>query len=210
MELFTLVVGAIQENCYILATDSGNALVVDPGDEAEKIIDFVKSKGLTPKKILLTHAHYDHVGAVKAVREAFGAQVLAHRDEEMIFATTKRRKFGGRPQTDDKFDITPDHQLSDGEEITLDELTVTVFHTPGHTPGGCLYLCGEYMFSGDTLFAGEIGRCDLLGGDYEVMKKSLERIKTLQEDYKVLPGHGPASNLERERVRNPYLTGEAL
>ncbi len=210
MELFTLAVGPLQENCYILSSQEGNALVVDPGDEGQRIAEFLRSKSLTPTKILLTHAHYDHVGAVKELKEAFGVEVYANELEEIIFASTKRRKFGARAQTDERYDITPDVNLSDGDIITQDELSVSLFHTPGHTPGSSCYLCGEYMFSGDTLFAGDIGRCDLLGGDYEVMKQSLEKLKTLKEDYTVLPGHGPSSTLERERQRNPYMTGEAL
>ena len=210
MELYHLVVGAIQENCYILASQQKNAAVIDPGDDAARINALLEEKGLSVNMILLTHGHFDHIGAVKELVKKWGAKVYAAKQEQILLESSELNRAGFRYGDDDRFHLTADVWLNDGDVFRLDEMEFTTVATPGHTAGSLCYLCGNLMFSGDTLFAGDVGRCDLYSGNFAAMVNSLEKLKQLTQDYQVLPGHGPASTLSRERVRNPYMTGEAL
>lgn len=210
MEVFRVVVGAIQENCYILVSAEKNAAVVDPGDDAERIAQVVEEQGLTVKQIWLTHGHFDHIGAVKELAQNWGAKVYAARKEEKLLGSAQLNRAGYRYGDDQRFQVVADHWLNDGDFLQLDELNIKVIETPGHSAGSICFLCEDIMFSGDTLFAGDIGRCDLFSGDYTTMLQSLEKLKKLKIDYKVLPGHGPASTLEKEKNSNPYMTGEVL
>ena len=210
MEVFRVVVGAIQENCYLLASAEKNAALVDPGDDAQRIAKAVEEQGLTVKQIWVTHGHFDHIGAVKELAKKYGAKVYASKLEEKLLGSSQLNRAGFRYGDDQRFQVVADHWLEDGDILRLDELEAKVIATPGHSAGSICFLCGDVMFSGDTLFAGDIGRCDLFSGNYQTMLQSLEKLKQLEANYHVLPGHGPASTLEKEKERNPYMTGEAL
>ena len=184
-----LVVGPYQANCYILGhpkTDEG--LVIDPGDEPSRIIKEISRNGLTIKYILMTHGHIDHVGGSSELKRITKAPVLIHASDAP-----------GLP-------FTPDGHLSDGQEILLGTYKIIVIHTPGHSPGGvCFYVPGA-VFTGDTLFAGSIGRTDFSGGDHDKLIEGVtSRIFPLGDDLRVYPGHGPASTIGHERRYNPFF-----
>jgi hydroxyacylglutathione hydrolase len=200
MRITRLIVGLISTNCYVVRAGD-EVMVVDPGGDAARILG--ELNGAKPRYIINTHGHPDHVGAVSAIIEATGAPVLMH---EADGDTLK----GGSDAFGDIFSEAPkpDRYLADGDEFDLDDLTFTVLYTPGHTPGGiCLYTPGV-VFTGDTLFAGSVGRTDLGGGDYKKLIESIKkRLLTLPLDTKVLPGHGPESTIALERATNPFLGG---
>lgn len=182
-------------NTFLLIGENGKAAAIDPGADAAEYLRLLAQHGARLTHILLTHGHYDHVGAVEALRDATGAAVwLDPRDAA-----------GGRlfPFT------TPDHAYTDGGEIPVDtDLAFRVLATPGHSPGSVCLLCGGLLFSGDTLFAGDIGRTDLDGGDAAAMRQSLAKLcAAVGPEVQVLPGHEEFSTMEREREYNPYLSG---
>ena len=178
--------GFLTENAYIF--DCGDALcLVDPGAEADKIQAAAAEFHKPVRFILLTHAHFDHVGAVRFFQK-FGARVFLHEGDKPVLNS----------------DFTPDVWLKGGETLHLDGMSVMVLHTPGHTGGSVCYLADDVMFSGDTLFCLEIGRCDLPTGSFADMKKSLKKLFSLAKNYRVLPGHGEETELYFERENNPY------
>ena len=183
-------------NCYLIGDETAKVCaLVDPGGSLEKILEMVQSRGLTLEKILLTHGHYDHVGQVSALLEVFpNAAVYLHRLDH---------------REDDKRLYPPPtwgfNHFEDGSHLSVGSIDVQVLHTPGHSAGSVTLLAEDVMLCGDTLFTGSCGRWDLTGGDYEALQGSLARLGRLEGDYKVCPGHGPASTLERERRTNPCL-----
>ncbi len=181
MEVYTVVCGPIQENCYILASGAKNAALVDPGDVADHIARVVAEHGLAVKMILLTHGHFDHIGAVKELAARYGAPVYAARQEEKLLASADLNRAGNRYGNAERYQVAADFWLQDGDKITLDELEIAVLATPGHSAGSLCFLCGDVMFSGDTLFAGDIGRCDLYSGSLETMLQSLEKLKKVRK-----------------------------
>lgn len=205
MKITQIVVGALSTNCYIITTDKGNAIVLDPGGCYDRI---VSNLGDTPViAILLTHGHFDHIDAADALKKATGAPLYVHEaDNEMIISADKCLHY----QLCDDHDFVPlkaDHLLKDGDTVSFDDVTLTVMHTPGHTKGSCIYYGVEsgVMFTGDTLFAGTLGRTDHYGGDHKVECESLKRIAGIAGDFKILPGHGEHTTLEQERRSNPYM-----
>ena len=191
MNLNTLALGAYQTNCHIISNGS-EALVIDPGYEPDTILDALE--GLTLKAILLTHGHFDHVGAVKELVAETGCEVYIHAAE----ATLPPMMTAGT--------LYYTRTYSEGDTISpIPGVELTVLHTPGHTPGSICLLCGQELFAGDTLFAGSCGRVDLPGGNPAQMMQSLGRLASLQADYRVHPGHGPSTTLSREKQHNPYM-----
>ena len=188
----TLPLGAYQTNCYILKND-GKALVIDPGYEPETILSHLRRENLTLEAILLTHGHFDHVGAVKKLAAQTQCKVYIHPAEDAMPAML----------TAGKLHYT--HTYDEGDVLELAGLTIRVLHTPGHTPGSVCLLCQDVLFSGDTLFAGSCGRTDLPGGDWTTIQKSLKRLAGMEADFTVCPGHGEATTLSREKATNPYL-----
>ena len=208
MKIIVMQVGMLSVNCYIVVSDSQNAAVIDPGGEAERILDYLQTNKLTLKRILLTHGHIDHIGAVKVLKDRTGAEIYIHDlDAEMLNDSVKNLASPFRMAYQP---VSPDHTFSDASRISLDEITFTVMHTPGHTKGSSVFLTGTTMFSGDTLFQGSIGRTDFYGGDYEVMQRSLKKLSELETDYTVLSGHGEKTTLGEEKKYNPYLGGAEL
>ncbi len=202
MEVITLTLGLYQTNCYILPGDAGQAIVIDPGYSPDKILAELESRGLSCAAVLLTHGHFDHVGGVAGLMEAFpGCKLWMNEgDYDCIPAWRSIYPMG----TSFPWEI---HFCEHDEEISIPGLTVTVKTTPGHTYGSVCYLTGDCMFTGDTLFAGSCGRMDLPGGDRKAMAWTMEELLELEGDYTIYPGHGESSTLAAEKRTNPYLTG---
>ena len=227
----TIPVGLLQCNCTILGDlGSGEALVIDPGDETERVLDLLKRYKLRPKAIVSTHAHIDHVGGLTKLRRATGAPVMMHRDDlDLYQIMDEQAAFLGveRPETGEI-----DQLLKEGDVVRWGGFAANVMHTPGHTPGSIsLYLpakAGEvagpgavavaaektvidvpHLFAGDTLFAGSIGRTDLWGGSMRTILDSLRgKLMHLPDETVVHPGHGPVTTIGEERESNPFLTHE--
>ena len=203
MTIRCLPLGALQANCYLLSDEEGATAVIDPGDEAGTILDTGRVGELAVEAILLTHAHFDHLLAADELRRETGAPVYVYETDAPALADPRRSltvlaKGGAGP-------LRADHLLKDGEELRVGRLAVSVLHTPGHTPGSCCFLCGDALFSGDTLFAGSIGRTDFPGGDDQAMAASLRMLAALEPGIRVFPGHGESTTLSKERMENPYL-----
>ena len=203
MKIETLQVGPLATNCYLLGDEqTGRCAIIDPGAQAaRKILPALQEFGMQCDLILLTHGHFDHIMALKEIKEATGASICIHEADahmltEEYMHTWKAAAAHGYHQA------LADRLLKDGDQIQLGTLTIQVMHTPGHTRGSVVYLCGDVMFSGDTLFHGDCGRWDLDGGSMEQMHDSLQRLAALPGDYRVLPGHEEATTLEVERHIN--------
>jgi len=205
MKIFCLPVGEMKANCLILRDEAtGYGAVVDPGDEPERILRKCEAEGITVKYILLTHAHFDHMMALEALREATGAPLAMHRlDAQSLCepSITYMAQFAGITDAPKPAEIL----LEEGDTIFLGETELAVLHTPGHTVGSMCLACGNDLITGDTLFRGSIGRCDLYGGDEMVMQQTLKRLCGLDADYKLWPGHGSTTTLSREKACNFYL-----
>lgn len=197
MLIKTLPVGQLETNCYVVTDE--NALVcavIDPGDESNTILDYIEDNKLSCKAILITHAHFDHVSAVNAMLEATGAELYMCEKDLELTKTGASGRFTPPENT---------HFYKDGDEVKVAGLTFKVMETPGHTPGGVTLICGDALFTGDTLFRGSCGRTDLPGGDMRAELRSLKRIASLEGDYEVYPGHAESSMLSIEREHNPYV-----
>ena len=194
LSLHTLPLGAYQTNCYILhQEDSSSCVVIDPGYTPEVILDFLAGKGLKLEAILLTHGHFDHVGAVRDLAAETGCQVYLNPDD---LSMPPRMTAGPLYYTD---------TYSDGDTLSPAGIPFQVLSTPGHTPGSVCLIAENYLFSGDTLFAGSRGRTDLPGGSTRAIRESLRRLAQLPQDYSVHPGHGESTSLAWEKQYNPYM-----
>ena len=197
--------GAFQANCYLISNDQKEALVIDPGAEPERIIDRINTLGLTIVGYPLTHGHMDHVGALADVHAAFPAHVGLHA-ADASWAFTPQNSM---PPYYEAVLHPPDISVSyhESEEAVFGTFRFSILETPGHSPGGVCFLFKDenIMISGDTLFAGSIGRTDLPGSDHQHMMNSLQRLLKISEDYTVYPGHGPSSTLKTEQETNPFL-----
>lgn len=203
MTHYKLTVGALATNCYIVADDDGAAAVIDPGDNAAAITRLLTEHGLTLSAVLLTHAHFDHMGAVRALTDGTAVPVYCHR-EDIAALTDARRNlsaFFGEPLTP----VTGAVVVEEGDTVTVGALGFEVLHTPGHTPGSVCYRLGDRLYAGDTLFCESVGRIDLPGGDATTMRRSLARLLALDGDLRVCPGHDEETTLSHERQYNPYI-----
>ncbi|MEN6608696.1 MAG: MBL fold metallo-hydrolase [Bryobacteraceae bacterium] len=204
-----LTVGMIQCNCSILGDElTHDAIVVDPGENAEDILEVIGRHGLQVKTIVLTHGHFDHVGAVTRIKAATGAPVLMNEDdvETLSHADEQAAWVGMAPP--DSFEI--DGPLRDGDVLKLSNYELTVLHTPGHTPGSvCLWIPAEKMLiAGDTLFRDSVGRTDLPGGDFQQIVTSIRsKLLPLPDETVVFPGHGAPTSIGREKQSNYFLQG---
>ena len=199
MKIVSLQVGYLFTNCYILCDEEAQVCaVVDPGGSPEKILSAAEESGCRLAAVYLTHGHYDHTGAVAALREAVpGLPVYLNRRD--VYPTDD-------PKAQHLFpSVEPTISYDDGDVLTLGSLSIQVLATPGHSKGGVSLLCGDALFCGDTLFAASMGRTDLLGGDEDAIMASLARLAALPGDLKVLPGHMKPTELDREREYNPYI-----
>lgn len=196
MKVSMMQVGPIGTNCYILE-DSKKAAVIDPGDEADRILAQLNQLDVQVEYILLTHGHYDHTTGVPELHRALpGAKIYIHQADANGAGS---RLFPLAGQVDDLL------LYDEGDALPLGALTIEVLHTPGHSPGSVTLKAGDVLFTGDTLFAGDCGRTDLRGGSWEEILVSLGRLGKLEGNFHVLPGHGDTSDLDTERKINPYL-----
>lgn len=203
-----LPVGILACNCSILGDEvSGEAVVIDPGDEIERVRDVLARHRLTVKAIVATHAHIDHAGGVAALHEATGAPVLMHRDDLFLYQNLEAQAAWLGVKTPPAVGI--DHFIKEGDVVRAGPIALDVLTTPGHSPGSVsLYLPGDAarVFSGDTLFKESIGRTDLWGGDAKEILRSIENaLMRLPDQTPVFPGHGPATTIGAERDHNPFL-----
>ncbi len=194
MQIHCLPLGDYQTNCYFIWEDDASACaVIDPGYMPQTVLKFAADHGKTIETVLLTHGHFDHVGAVKDLAAATGCRVyLCEKDLSLPPMIT-----AGKLYYTDTYDDT--------DLITTAGLTLQVIATPGHTPGSVCLMCQDVLFSGDTLFAGSCGRTDFPGGSTSEILRSLQRLAALPGDFRVLPGHAEETTLSRERQYNPFL-----
>lgn len=207
MEVRGLSVGPIESNCYLVRrAGSADAVVVDPGAEAARIVSALDAWDATPAAVLLTHGHMDHVGAVAPLVQAFDLPVYMHPDDRPLYDRAGEQ--GAAWGLDVPQPPAPDHDLAHGDTVREAGLELQVRHAPGHSPGGVVFVAPGHAFVGDCVFAGSIGRVDLPGGDGETLLASIrEHILGLPEDTVLWPGHGPRTTVGRETRTNPFLGG---
>lgn len=202
-KIIKLVVGELQENCFVLFDENKDAFVVDPGASSEIIIEAIEKNNLNVKYILLTHGHFDHVGAVAGLKKKFNAPVYLHKNDKNFLENPKEVResaFGLQIES-----ANVDVFVKEGDEIPFSDDYIKVIETPGHTIGSVCYLFKSYLFAGDTLFNGSIGRTDFPESDHSLMIESLKVLKELDDEIYVLSGHGPESQMNYEKMSNPYL-----
>lgn len=200
-----LVTGPLQVNTYIVGDEeTGDAVVIDPGGSAERILRLAEQEGLTLRRIINTHAHFDHVGGVRELKELAGIPFALHEADLPILENYSRQLlYFGLPPKDPP---EVDEYLQPGDEIEVGNIRLQVLFTPGHTPGHVTFYTSGVAFDGDVLFRGGIGRFDLPGGDYEQLMKSIREVLfALEDDTVVYPGHGPATTIGEEKRYNPFL-----
>lgn len=205
MNVKTLVVGVGRANCYLIWNDTA-CVLIDPGDDAERIKTALEQLGKPLEAILLTHGHFDHVGAVKALKE-YDPRVpvmIGAADEEFL-SDPERVYRGMLSSIPDRLHLKADRLLADGDKINVSGMNFTVVATPGHTKGSVCYLFENAIFSGDTLFRGTCGRCDFYGGDSWAMRDSLAKLAALEGDRRVYPGHEGETSLDWERKYNRFM-----
>ena len=206
LEVQPLVVGPFQSNCFIVRGRDGSGFVVDPGDEAPRIIGELERLGIRPAAVLLTHAHVDHVTGVAGIVDRFDIPVYLHPDDRELYDRSAQQAamFGLRVDPPPP----PDGTFMHGQELEVAGIPLRVRHAPGHSPGGVVIHTGREAFVGDCVFAGSIGRTDLPGGDTGTLMSSIrDQILSLPTDTVLYTGHGPATTVGREADSNPFLSG---
>ncbi len=204
LKVRSFAVMPFDENCYVVSDDSGEGVVIDPGGMEEAILSYIREEKLKIAAVLNTHGHCDHIGANDAIRDAVGAELYIHKADAPMLSDVKLNlsAFMGfhaesRPA---------EHLLTEGDTISFGSSELQVIHTPGHTIGGVCFVGDGAVFTGDTLFAGSIGRSDFPGGsETELIGNIKKKLLTLPENMKVYAGHGPSSEIGWEKMRNPYL-----
>lgn len=205
MKIHGMPLGMVQANCYIVSTEERHAAIIDPGGSVNRIVRYLQENELTPKMILLTHGHFDHIAALWELLDRFDVPVYIQQEDGEMLENIQLALCGMTTLYFPYREHTLYVALQDGDTVELDELVFQLIHTPGHSKGSSCYQVGNALFTGDTLFAGSMGRTDLYGGSYERIKQSLQRLAALEGDDTVYPGHGECTTLEQERRTNPYL-----
>ena len=206
MEIKCIIVGALEENCYLL-TEKGEAVLIDPGAECENLISEIEECGTKLTKILLTHGHFDHIGAACEIKEKTGAKIYMHEnDAKMPFDAGLNLGFMSNENVK-PFEV--DEYLSNGDAVSIGNTTLTVYHTPGHSSGSVCFSDGKNLFCGDLLFKNSIGRFD-----HGNLREELKSLKFLMDNFNddviVYPGHGPHTTIGDERRNNPYILNHVL
>ncbi|MFD2759413.1 MBL fold metallo-hydrolase [Lentibacillus juripiscarius] len=206
MKVNSIPAGPLGTNCYIVSNGT-DALIVDPGGDSENIIDFLADEGVTPNAILLTHAHFDHIGGVSHLRSYYGIDVYLHANEQAWLENPEWNGsslfIGSEIKT-----AEAEHLLNPGS-LQIGSFSFDVMHTPGHSPGSVSFLFHDehFVISGDVLFNGGVGRTDLPGGDIQQLEQSIrESLYQLPDSYLVYPGHGPETTIGQEKQKNPFFT----
>ncbi|MFP4083244.1 MAG: MBL fold metallo-hydrolase [Candidatus Aminicenantes bacterium] len=205
MEFESVVVGALETNCYVVyCPETLECGVVDPGAEAEKIIRIILRKKLNPVIILNTHGHVDHVGANQDLKDRFNVPLCLHPADRSMLKNILQSDMGFLLGA--KESPAPDRDLKDGEEVKIGRSSLRVVHTPGHSPGSVSFLGDGFLLSGDAIFYGGVGRTDLPGGSWQELENSIRsKILTLPPETSILPGHGPFTSVRQEKNWNPFI-----
>ena len=209
MKIETLLVGPLEVNCYVISSDKGNSIIMDPGADPEQILRYIKFHDLIARYILNTHGHVDHIGSNAYIKEETGALLMIHKDDAFMLGQKQDAYIAGLLNA--KPSPEADRLLNDGEIIELDDIRLEVIHTPGHTPGGVCFYTGKELFTGDSIFVGGIVRTDFPYSHHMTLIKSIkERILTLPDDTIIYPGHNygitPETTVRREKTENPFIT----
>ncbi|MDD3832147.1 MAG: MBL fold metallo-hydrolase [Clostridia bacterium] len=203
MKIKRLILGALETNCYVLTDENtGDCVIIDPAYNAQQVVDYLSDNHLTPIAILLTHGHFDHCGGVSCITDKYDVPVYCHNLDVAMAHYAQHNEYSIPARN---CDVT--NPFDNEDDICVGNYHISVMHTPGHTPGSVCYFVYNYMFSGDTLFAGSIGRTDLAQGNPKQMIDSLCRIARIKADYIMYPGHDISSTLSNEQANNMYLAG---
>lgn len=206
MKIEPIVVGPLQVNCYLLiCEETGQAAVIDPGADAESVLQAVKAAECNVTLIINTHGHFDHIGANKRIKEATGADLLIHADDVQLLsqAGLHASVYGLSVEASP----LPDRLITEGDQIKVGNLDVSVIHVPGHSPGSVCLQVEKSLIVGDVLFAESIGRTDLPGGDHQLLINGIrEKLLVLPDDTVVHPGHGPDTSIGHEKRTNPFVS----
>ena len=205
MNVYSLAVGIFQTNCYIIETEQKNAIVIDAGAEPQRILSLLHAHGLNAKILLFTHGHFDHIGAASVLKAQTGAQTVVPALDKDRFLAPWDVDGAFFPSFAGYEGEMPDRLIADVDTTSLDEVTLTAMATPGHTPGSMVFCTEDVVFTGDTLFMGSVGRTDLPGGDTKTLMQSLLKFDRMEDQTRILSGHGGETILAFERRTNPYL-----
>lgn len=205
MEVIRMPAGIYAANCYIVYDENAKeGIVVDPGGDVDDIINRIEKLGLSIKYIVLTHGHGDHIAGVKGLKNHTGAKVAIHKDD--AYMVRDGRKNLSSMMAMGTVEFEPDILLDENDVIEFGNIKCEVIHTPGHTPGGITLRIGDSLFTGDTLFAGSIGRTDFEGGSFDTIINSIKtKLMVFPDDTKVYPGHGPSTTIKMEKRYNPFI-----
>lgn len=204
MILKKLQAGVYAANCYILHTEDGDGIVVDPAGDVDDIMTYITDKGIRVDSIILTHGHGDHIGGVVELKNKLKIPVMVHSADEDMVNNGNLNLSTSMPMGDVSFE--PDRLLEDGDIINVGNREIKIIHTPGHTRGGICLLMDNILITGDTLFQGSIGRTDLYGGDFDILMKSImTKLMVLPNETRIYPGHGGDSTIGYEKMSNPFI-----